>query len=435
MDSVTRLLSAYRKYASDSQVDVKLTLVVPVDLPPTCEKYDEIEDLWTHPLQNDKWDDITIDKRYLLEPAEMINTGRSGPISANKSFWLVTLAANNGPVGRHAISWIPNLLQQEVGPVILVDVPVQRWTRLQHSVETMELRNNIKWDKPSRSPASSNETPRVVIRGYLPIGTSGLEANLSIIELRSFFNDDTCIAARQELLRDKSALIIEFTNAEGLLRKAAYLEEVIFLSSKKALAKTSTPASAWHDLLTHDMRSQPSSCITKILWRKSYRGGNIWAQPAATVRQMQMIKAQAGVKLQGKTPGQSIGDLDTDLEVAGALGPDPQLTLRNIMMAVGVKMQFPFREVKETLEKQAGDWSMTLDPATGKLNGKIVVRLESAQEVVRLEKTIHSSTVQIGKEKAIVSVHNKMIDRLPAAWQGNALVSPLGARGGAPAGQ
>ena len=146
-------------------------------------------------------------------------------------------------------------------------------------------------------------------------------------------------------------------------------------------------------------------------------------------------QGSGGVKLQGSSPGQSIGDLDTDLEIAGALGPDPQLTLRNIMLAVGDKMQFPFREVKEPLEKQTGDWSMSLDPATGKLNGKIVVRLESVQDVDKLEKMIHNTTVQIGKEKAVVSVHNKMIDRLPATWQGNALVSPQGARGGTPAGQ
>jgi len=297
------------------------------------------------------------------------------------------------------------------------------------------LRKRIMWDRPARSPSSSPDAQRLVIRGYLPIGTSTLETNLSIIELRRFFDDSSCLAGRQELLQDKTALILEFTNTAGLVRKSTYLDEVVFLTAKRALVKTSTPASAWHDLLTHDMRSQPTSCITKILWRKSYRGGNVWAQPAATVRQMKMVKAQAGVRLQGRSPGHVTGDLDTDLEVAGALGPDPQLTLRNVMMAVGDKMQFPFREVVEDLEKQTGDWSMSLDPATGKLNGKIVIRLESVQEVDKLEKMIHSTTVQIGKEKAVVSVHNKMVDRLPATWQGNAAVSSQAARGGAPAGQ
>jgi hypothetical protein len=180
-------MSAYRQYAVGAHGDVKLTLVVPVDLPLASEKYDEIEDLWTHPLQNDKWDDIVVDKRYLLEPGEMVSTGRSGPVSSAKSFWLVTLAPNNGSVGRHAISWIPNLLQQHVGPVVLVDVPLQRWTRLQHTIEVKELRKRIKWDRPSRSPSSTPDTQRLVIRGYLPIGTSTLETNLSIIELRSFF--------------------------------------------------------------------------------------------------------------------------------------------------------------------------------------------------------------------------------------------------------
>ena len=45
---------------------------------------------------------------------------------------------------------------------------------------------------------------------------------------------------------------------------------------------------------------------------------------------------------------------------------------------------------------------MSLDPVIGKLNGKIVVRLGAAQEVVQLERMIHSTTIQIGKEKAIV---------------------------------
>lgn len=71
---------------------MKQTLVVPVDPPLSSERYEEIEDLWTHPLQNDKLDDIISDKRYLLEPAEMVSTGRLGPVIAAKSLWLVALS-------------------------------------------------------------------------------------------------------------------------------------------------------------------------------------------------------------------------------------------------------------------------------------------------------------------------------------------------------
>lgn len=72
---------------------------------------------------------------------------------------------------------------------------------------------------------------------------------------------------------------------------------------------------------------------------------------------------------------------------------------------------------------------MALDPATGKLDGKIVVRVGTAQDVVQLEKMIHNTTIQIGKEKAIVWVHNKWFDRLPSSWQGNASGSSQTARG------
>lgn len=50
-----------------------------------------------------------------------------------------------------------------------------------------------------------------------------------------------------------------------------------------------------------------------------------------------MMKAQAGVRLQGREPGEAATELGTDLEVAGALGPEPQLTLRNVMRAAGDK--------------------------------------------------------------------------------------------------
>ena len=105
------------------------------------------------------------------------------------------------------------------------------------------------------------------------------------------------------------------------------------------------------------------------------------------------------------------------------------------MRAAGDKMQFQFREVAEDAEKQKGDWSMSLDPTTGKLNGKIVVRLGAAQDVIQLERMLHSTTIQIGKEKAIVWVHNKFVDRLPSSWQGNASGTSQAARGRPPAGQ
>ena len=135
---------------------------------------------------------------------------------------------------------------------------------------------------------------------------------------------------------------------------------------------------------------------------------------------MQIVKAQAGISLQGRTPGQSINDLDTDLEVVGALGPEPQFSLREIMRAVGDNMHVQFREVAEDAEKQMGDWSMSLDPHTGKLNGNIVVRLGTVQEVAQIEKEIHGTTLNIGKETAAISVHNKVVDRLPLSLQGNA---------------
>ena len=124
-----------------------------------------------------------------------------------------------------------------------MDVPLHRWARLQFSLEANELRNLIMWDRAARSPASSSDAQRLAVRGYLPIGTSTLEANLFIMELRKFFDNDSCLVCRQELLWDKIALLKQFTS----------IHEVIFISAKRALVKTSTPAAAWHALLTQDI--------------------------------------------------------------------------------------------------------------------------------------------------------------------------------------
>lgn len=130
------------------------------------------------------------------------------------------------------------------------------------------MRNQITWDRPSKSLTSTPAIRRLVVRGYLPIGTSAMEANLSIMELRGYFDDESCLAGRQELLKGKTAMLMGFTDISGIVRRGAHLNEVVFLSPKRALINTSTPAAAWNDLLTQDMRSQPASCIKTILWRR-----------------------------------------------------------------------------------------------------------------------------------------------------------------------
>ena len=239
-----------------------------------------------------------------------------------------------------------------------------------------------------------------------------------------------CLVGLQSVIKDPMALIMEFTDAGAAGRVRGLCGDLVLLSPRQALIRTEVAAGTWHTRLSDLMRDTPQSCILKIKYRPNQNGGRPWAQPAATARQVQAVRAQAAVHRQGRAPGSEATDMDTELSLNGTLGPDPGNLLRTMMAAVSRQLNGQLQEQADDQELRPGGWVMLKKPGTDELSGRIKVRLGSISDVRMVEETLHNYPIAVGAECVSIQVHNPFLQKLPQCSSGNGLEAPSVTRGG-----
>ena len=414
-DTLNRVMGAFQKWATSCRSNKKITLFLPFDTPPSKDTFEGVADLCQHPLLGDKWGNIIEEKSILWEPGTYIFSGKFGPISAMKPFLCVTLASRPTGLGpQKLVHWKPSLASAEFGQAIVVDVPTVILLEIQQLLQNAHTRRPICWERPASSLASTQKARRSTIRGFLPKqGISDLDATLSCKEIRTMISRSDCTVGLRDSYFDRTSLIAELTCWEAIHMVSAWCDDILPISPKLALIRTGVPAATWQGILTRLMKENPGECVLRIKWRPSYHGGRPWATPEATTEQLRAVRAQAAIKLQGRSPG--IGrDLESTLTLQGNLGPEPVDVLVSLMQAVSAKMgaNLARREEGEVLE--AGDWCVLYHPGTIDPNGRVRVRLQNADDAKLLQEAIHAQPVVVGGENVAVQVSNPALLKLPA---------------------
>ncbi len=213
---------------------------------------------------------------------------------------------------------------------------------------------------------------------------------------------------------------MEVTDPEALPQFRDHCESILVTSTKAALIQTSVGAETWKLMLSKTMKESPSQCALRIKWRPNYHGGHSFAAPAATDLQLQAVRAQANIHLQGRRPGSLPADFEATIELKGSLGPDPQNFLTVIMDTLAPNFRFPFQQAGPDDELQVGSWKILLAPGTDMPSGKIQIRLRSSEEAKLLEDVAHAMPVSVGGNIVALAVSNIKLQALPQCNLGNA---------------
>ena len=289
----------------------------------------------------------------------------------------------------------------------------------------------MSWERPAPSLASARAAPRTTLRCFLPrSGISEFAARLSCKELAKALQGLRCTVGLRATYLDKSALLVDGTDWEALHPVDHLCEDILPVSPRVALIHTGVLANIWEGVLTDMMRNNPTCCILKLRWRQSYHGGRPWAQPAATTAQMQAVKTQVNIRLQGRTPGAG-RDLESLITFPGNLGPEPEALVGEVMKSIASRLGAVLfeRPVGENLEP--GHWCMLKHPGSQDPTGRARIRLSNRADAEKLEKAINAQPVYVGGETLAIQVSNPALMKLPF-WQGNGQGAQL--RGGPPPG-
>jgi len=224
------------------------------------------------------------------------------------------------------------------------------------------------------------------------------------------------------------------TEPKAILAHAHMCTDIIFLSGTVALVRTELPADRWKDSIDSMLRHDPITCILGIKWRASHMGGRPWAlSRCLTAKQMQTVRAQAGARLRGRSPGSALQDLISTVSLNGPLGPEPVLLMNNIMKAVAVRMNTKLEHNPVEQGLKTGQWHMAVDTSTGNPSGQIKVLLGSSAQARELVSAFHQAPVRVGGRIIAVQVSNTMLSPMPYSIQGNGQGAPSNSRMAAPA--
>ena len=413
-----RMLAAYSKFVAQGNALATLHVIIPFDIPGTCDTYRDIMDLWSHPLTGNKWNDLITSRFILLDPVEVTGSGKLGPSTQLKSICCVTLAPNGPapgiPLAPQVLKWKPVLASQDVCHTLVVDFPASHLLHVRKALANWRPVLAVQWDHHTRSPGSDGGASRLMIHGYLMTqGVTAFDAKMSSLDLQKHVQTLECIVGLLGMCQEVNTLMCELTDAKASFDIKPYCTDILLISPRIALIRTEVTHTVWCQLLSNWARSNPSSCPLKLKWRASQHGGRPWAQADLTERQMLSVRAQAKVKLQGRCPGSNPADLETDIRIPGPLGPDAGMLLRATMVAVATETQATLREVTNQVTLQLGDFVLLNKPGTDEPSGTIRIRLGSIQDAKMLERSIQGCVVVINGRRAHVQVSNPMLLNAP----------------------
>ena len=107
-----------------------------------------------------------------------------------------------------------------------------------------------------------------------------------------------CHIGLRETYLDKGALLADITDPNALHDLEHFASDIVLLSPKMAVIRTDITSGVWKAAIMKGMQENPNSCILKLRWKPSVQGGRPWVTPDATAKQIQAVRAQAGVARQ-----------------------------------------------------------------------------------------------------------------------------------------
>ena len=413
-----RTVAAFNKYAEDPRASNLLSIVIPFEVPSGCETLQDIQDLWRHPLLGGKWDHIICSRKVFLDPVALVSTGDTGPSTQLKSLYCVTLSPKGLAPGLtpapRIIKWKPVMAEQHIGPVIIVDFPASSLLQIRQALTAWNSLCSVRWDHHTKSPGSVGHSRRLILKGFLQqTNMSVIKARLTTESLQKHMHDQGCLIGLRNICQDPYSLLLELTSAAAAQEIQKFCSDVLLLSNNMALIRTEVSHQTWAKILSDIMRESPSCCPLQVKWRPSQHGGRTWAQPDITTKQLQAVRAQAKVHLQGRVPGSSPSDFATNLQLQGSLGPDPHALLRSVMSSVAQHIQANLREVDTRVTMQVGDWVMLSRPGTDEPSGSIRIQLSSVEQARHLQQGIQGNVVVVGGERIAIQVSNPVLMNLP----------------------
>jgi len=416
------------KFVSNSRQPFHMMLVIPYDPMPHCDSVELIQELWTNPILMGKYTSMIKEVRYYAQPMRCVFTGPVGPLHHFKSLATFLVSNEALPVSPSVINWKTTLVEEDLGHVILVDVPMHSVVDIHFILAKAQLHGLIGWEPARRSPAHSPGNPRQLICGYFnPQQVSVSDLVLLVKGVKTLVNQEGVFVGSHLLYTDETSFVVDFGDVIGLEPCRELTQEVVLVSRKRAIITTYAPKVSWEPILTAQAKLSPLCAIASIRFRKMLGLANlIWLKPALTADQVHKYKQQAALTSKSASE-QERATLQMQLRVEGMPQVGHESICDGIMAKVNEVTHLSLTK-STTPVPQSGQWAPCYR-GDGLFAQQILLQLPSDEALKLVFVHVHGSGVKIAGHNLSIEARSS---HAAVSTAGSAACNTLWPTGGGP---
>ena len=407
-----KVAAAVRKIQNDRAGQASLTLAVPFDPYPGCEKVSDITDVWDHPLLHTKWKDIVADIALLIPPTRIIVAGTHAPIHAQKCLCLLTLGVPQALALPRLNAWRPNFFSFATGPTIVIDTPAQFKHAVKAVVANLGLPALQAIDHPRASLGTTKDCPRTALQLHFEaakITPMHMEALLKW--LSNTLTDFQAIVGVQNTMTSPTAMLVDVLSPAAGYTHASLSWSTLVISPRLLLIETRSDAPTWNSNLTEAWYKNPITAGIKVRYRPSTNTKPIFAQVAATAADIAAVRARKG-HAHSRPSLENPATLQATITMPlGTCGPSEQW-LPIFMQKVATVTNIPLQESTTNSGLDTYKWK-AVTSYEGAWTGKVIVQLTNERELHQMRQSLHGQGIEIQHHLAGISVDSVHVDLRP----------------------
>lgn len=281
----------------------------------------------------------------------------------------------------------------DAGATIRIDIPAEYKGEVRKILPTLGLPAVLSIDPPCGSPGSNKKERRAMVQIHFRAEIQdALTVEVVVRWLKKTLQPFQAVVGHLGTLSSPQARLVDVNSAHAGYTTGSLCSSSLVVSSKLLLVETNQTAEAWSELMTETWTRDPIRTAEKIRRRPSDERPGVIAQIRATASQITAAKNKA---LHAQGPDTTRPDsLRVTLELPiGVTGP---LTswMPHFMKLIGDTCQLG---LKEATDEDALDWGQwrAIPNFEGGWSGKVIIQLQSKQEMEKLQGGIHGKGARI----------------------------------------
>jgi len=393
-----RLLKAFQDRIQPGQLPTSVRLIAPISLFPGMASVEQVEDLWNHPLNNQKWAPFVKATTYTVTPLDMVLPGGSLPKHARMGLAVFTLGHSGSRIPTVITALHQPLLQLDEARAAILDFPA---TQLSYVLKFLSdagiSRQAIR--EPRRSPISSAEWPRLELKIIVSSSTADFSVVALLRGLRSSPEGQHIVFGLQALYGADDACILEVGSPLHYSHFWPLCTQMVFLTNRKAIVYTDASELSWIQSMDACLNIDHLACSSKLRWKSAAKGGRTLATPSHTGPTLSASKRVGGRQA-------STLDNATVLSFTGEVGVEDTQVLVRLLEHVVNATQLPIVAAADPSSPQLGEFAPLVGPDGAIEPGRLKVILNTRAEVVQLHEALHGQSVTVGGDSVGVVVSN-----------------------------